>query len=295
MQLLTPNDDDRMPGLRLMPSSSRPSAPRRRRAARPVPGADARRLRRARVEPADEIVGLAGTHDEDRAADVDAARTREEIVETRRRLLGLDRRTDPSQDQVITERAYAMLSAFADYFKTKPNETLGGACREALVTPTTTRTVSARRTSRPGQPSGLHRHRPAHRDHRRTHRPHGSRRKGSPVATVKLRNINPLGQVDLPIAARQGEPLGEHGTGCLEPGEVFEVDATSPAGHRPATRRRRLRPGRGPARAGRQLRARGHPAKKKPREGGAAEASRQEAAPSKPPEDPPPAPTPLTP
>jgi hypothetical protein len=24
---------------------------------------------------------------------------------------------------------------------------------------------------------------------------------------------------------RQGEPLGEHGTGCLEPGEVFEVDA----------------------------------------------------------------------
>jgi hypothetical protein len=27
-----------------------------------------------------------------------------------------------------------MLSAFADYFKTKPNEVLSGACREALVT-----------------------------------------------------------------------------------------------------------------------------------------------------------------
>jgi hypothetical protein len=45
------------------------------------------------------------------------------------------------------------------------------------------------------------------------------------VATVKLRNVNPLGQVDLPLVARQGEPLGEHGVGCLEPGEVFAVDS----------------------------------------------------------------------
>jgi hypothetical protein len=41
---------------------------------------------------------------------------------------------------------------------------------------------------------------------------------------MRLRNINPLGAVDLPLIRREGEPFGEHGVGCLEPGEVFEVD-----------------------------------------------------------------------
>lgn len=45
------------------------------------------------------------------------------------------------------------------------------------------------------------------------------------MATVLLRNINPLGQVDLRLVGREGEPLGEEGSGCLEPGEVFEIDA----------------------------------------------------------------------
>lgn len=48
------------------------------------------------------------------------------------------------------------------------------------------------------------------------------------MATVLLRNINPLGQVDLPLVGRQedesGSTLGVEGVGCLEPGEVFEVD-----------------------------------------------------------------------
>lgn len=39
---------------------------------------------------------------------------------------------------------------------------------------------------------------------------------------MKLRNVNPLGRVDLPIARREGDVEGE-GRGCLEPGEVFEV------------------------------------------------------------------------
>jgi len=39
---------------------------------------------------------------------------------------------------------------------------------------------------------------------------------------VKIRNINPLGRVDLPVARREGDVAGE-GVGCLEPGEVFEV------------------------------------------------------------------------
>lgn len=65
----------------------------------------------------------------------------------------------------------------------------------------------------------------------------------------KLRNINPLGHVDVPLLGREGGPTTtwkcpkpsecgpdhEHeevkvsdeyrGTGCLEPVEVFEVDA----------------------------------------------------------------------
>lgn len=39
----------------------------------------------------------------------------------------------------------------------------------------------------------------------------------------KLRNINPLGHVDVPLLRRQGEPFDEPGIGCLSPGEVFEV------------------------------------------------------------------------
>lgn len=44
-------------------------------------------------------------------------------------------------------------------------------------------------------------------------------------STLYLRNINPLGQADVPILGRQGEPYGEPGVGCLEPGEVVEVPA----------------------------------------------------------------------
>ncbi len=39
---------------------------------------------------------------------------------------------------------------------------------------------------------------------------------------VKIRNINPLGRVDVPILRRQGDIEGE-GRGCLEPGEVVDV------------------------------------------------------------------------
>lgn len=42
---------------------------------------------------------------------------------------------------------------------------------------------------------------------------------------VLLRNINPLGHVDLPLIGRQGEVNDEPGSGCLIPGEVFAVDA----------------------------------------------------------------------
>ncbi|TCJ23022.1 SAP domain-containing protein [Nocardioides jejuensis] len=54
------------------------------------------------------------------------------------------------------------------------------------------------------------------------------------MASVQLRNINPIGHVDVPILRRQGpvsdaclaDPDGicrcEHGVGCLAPGEVFD-------------------------------------------------------------------------
>ncbi len=41
---------------------------------------------------------------------------------------------------------------------------------------------------------------------------------------MKIRNINPLGRVDVPLLRRQGDIEGE-GRGCLEPGEVITVTA----------------------------------------------------------------------
>ena len=41
---------------------------------------------------------------------------------------------------------------------------------------------------------------------------------------MRLRNISPLGHMDVPSIGRAGEPIGEPGKGCLEPGEEFDVD-----------------------------------------------------------------------
>lgn len=42
---------------------------------------------------------------------------------------------------------------------------------------------------------------------------------------VQLRNVNPLGHVDLPLIGREGHPedAPDEGEGCLKPGEVFDV------------------------------------------------------------------------
>lgn len=39
---------------------------------------------------------------------------------------------------------------------------------------------------------------------------------------MKIRNISPLGRVDVPLLRRQGD-IKDEGRGCLEPGEVIEV------------------------------------------------------------------------
>lgn len=57
------------------------------------------------------------------------------------------------------------------------------------------------------------------------------------MSTVFLKNVNPLGHVDLPLIGRQegeGAPtLDEAGVGGLIPGEVFEV-AAALAGRAPS-------------------------------------------------------------
>jgi hypothetical protein len=46
------------------------------------------------------------------------------------------------------------------------------------------------------------------------------------VSTVQLRYIGGIEHVDVPILRREGEPLEEHGVGCLVRGEVFTCDKT---------------------------------------------------------------------
>ena len=40
---------------------------------------------------------------------------------------------------------------------------------------------------------------------------------------MRLRNVSPLGHLDVPSIGRTGDPIGEPGKGCLEPGEEFDV------------------------------------------------------------------------
>ncbi len=60
------------------------------------------------------------------------ARTREETTEVEVVFSVFASGGDPAQ-RAATERAFALLAPFTDYFKTKPNETLSGACRNAWV------------------------------------------------------------------------------------------------------------------------------------------------------------------
>lgn len=56
------------------------------------------------------------------------------------------------------------------------------------------------------------------------------------MTTVRLKNTNPLGHVDLPLIRRvdgTGDHIGTEGVGGLEPGEVFEID-TELAGRAPS-------------------------------------------------------------
>lgn len=45
------------------------------------------------------------------------------------------------------------------------------------------------------------------------------------MATVRIRNVNPLGMVDCNLLGREDAPFDVEGAGCLKPGEIVEVDA----------------------------------------------------------------------
>jgi hypothetical protein len=127
--------------------------------------------------------------------------------------------------------------AIEAYFRVSPNERLGGACYNAFsdvgsMTPLTgwdtlegfddpvPSVASPRSTSRssPGSASKP---------------PPFCRRSAfllsegtALVSTVQLRYVGALLHADVPILNRQGEPLDEHGEGCVVRGEVFTCDAT---------------------------------------------------------------------
>lgn len=82
---------------------------------------------------ADEIIGLQGSSVRIERPTNGPNRAREEIVELEV-VFSVWTGAGPEDDQRITERAWTLFSTFADYFKTQGNETLAGACREALVT-----------------------------------------------------------------------------------------------------------------------------------------------------------------
>lgn len=79
-------------------------------------------------QPAD-IVSVGNQVVEFGAAPMATTRPREEIVQT---VVTFSSFTADTQ-QAATERAFELYDVLADHFKTGPNETLGGACREALM------------------------------------------------------------------------------------------------------------------------------------------------------------------
>ena len=76
-----------------------------------------------------DIVSVGGQVIEFGAAPMAPTRPREEIVQTAVTFSSFT--TD--EQSVATLRAFELYDVLADHFKTAPNETLGGACREAIV------------------------------------------------------------------------------------------------------------------------------------------------------------------
>lgn len=81
----------------------------------------------------DEIIVVGDQNVEVGRPTMGTARSREEVVETVV-TVSIYRTGDETVQQVATERAWEVFDSLSQWFRTKPNETLGGACREAWVT-----------------------------------------------------------------------------------------------------------------------------------------------------------------
>lgn len=79
-----------------------------------------------------QIVAVMGTSTANERPVMGGGRPREEILAVEVVFSVFAPGTE-TQQEVATEAAYVLHDRLADYFKTKPNETLGGVCREAWV------------------------------------------------------------------------------------------------------------------------------------------------------------------
>jgi hypothetical protein len=84
------------------------------------------------INQPDVIIGVGNAEVQIERPVAATSRPREEIV-TLNVVFSVFQAGDETVQQAVTELAFSLLGTFADYFKTKPNETLGGTCREAWV------------------------------------------------------------------------------------------------------------------------------------------------------------------
>lgn len=81
----------------------------------------------------DEIVAVLDQRITYERPTMGTSRTREEVVETTV-TVSVFQSGDETRQRVVTERAWEIAHAISQWFRTSPNETLGGSCREAWVT-----------------------------------------------------------------------------------------------------------------------------------------------------------------
>jgi hypothetical protein len=80
----------------------------------------------------DVIIGVGNAEVQIERPTASPSRPREEVF-TLEVIFSVFSGGDETVQQAVTELAFTLLGTFADFFKTRPNETLGGTCREAWV------------------------------------------------------------------------------------------------------------------------------------------------------------------
>lgn len=79
-----------------------------------------------------EIVAVLGQRTQIERPTVGTSRSREDIVATEIRV-SVYLPGDESIQKTVTERAWTIVDSIAQHFRSRPNETLSGACRDAWV------------------------------------------------------------------------------------------------------------------------------------------------------------------